>query len=358
MRRALPVAGLLMLVTWMARASTVPVPPADSGSGKPTAIALLEHAVAAAHNTNYTGTLVYRSEGVMEVLRVTHRAKGGQQDEHIITLTGTPRELLRIGNQLTCFLPRGRRVDLHDVPIKNFFAHLHGPALDRLREWYDFQSIAADRVAGRDCLGVAVDPRDAYRYGYRIWMDQATGVPLRVALVDGEARVLEQVMYTQIEFPATIPDSAFVPTLKDAEGYRTVQRNIAARPPGDAPAPVDADLAKGAWTFTSMPPGFSVTLRDRRHMPDHIGIVDHVMVSDGLSAVSVFTSRAEATGAGLEGLSHIGAIHAYGRILDGYHVTVVGEAPGRTVKMIGDALQPQGQADVGEHPALAATAAH
>ncbi|TAM11250.1 MAG: hypothetical protein EPN72_04025 [Nevskiaceae bacterium] len=349
-----PVAGVLMLATWGVRAS----PAAAPQGANPSAVALLERAVAASRNTSYAGTLVYRSEGVMEVLRVTHRVRNGQQDEHIITLTGTPRELLRIGNQLTCFFPRGRRVDLHNVPIKNLFAHLRGPALERLREWYGFQSIAADRVAGRNCLGVAVDPRDGYRYGYRVWVDQATGVPLRVALVDGSARVLEQVMYTQIEFPTSIPDSAFVPTLKDAEGYRAVRQKISAPLDDATPPRLANDAAGGAWTFAAMPPGFTVTLQDQRHMPDRIGVVNHLMVSDGLSSVSVFAAQAEPAGAGLKGLSHIGAVHAYGRFLDGYHVTVVGEAPGRTVKMIGDALELQGQANAGPPPALATTAAH
>ena len=36
----------------------------------------------------------------------------------------------------------------------------------------------------------------------------------------------------------------------------------------------------------------------------------------------------------LEGLSRMGAVHAFGVAGDGYHVTAVGEVPGATVERI------------------------
>lgn len=347
-------AGALVLATCSARAAPAQSPVADANNfDDAAAVALLERAATAARTTNFEGTLLYRSGNMMEVLHVTHRFKNGEQSEHVVTLTGAPRELLRVGNKLTCILPRDHRLSLRQPPVKNFLAHLQGPALARLAEWYRFVSIDADRVAGRECMGVEVNPKDDYRYGYRMWMDKITGVPLRVALVGADARVLEQVMYTQIAFPGEIPDSAFQPEFKPVEGYHVVQQTLASTDAGAPQAVTQRD--SDAWRLSVVPPGFAVTLRDQRHMPDQLGVVDHLMVSDGLSSVSVFAARADAGQPGLVGLSHVGAVHAYGRLLDGYHITVVGEAPARTVKMIGDALEPAVQGAT--QPALAGSLA-
>jgi sigma-E factor negative regulatory protein RseB len=40
----------------------------------------------------------------------------------------------------------------------------------------------------------------------------------------------------------------------------------------------------------------------------------------------------------MEGPTRVGALHAFGRTLDGHHVMVVGEVPSKTIAMIGDSL--------------------
>jgi sigma-E factor negative regulatory protein RseB len=39
------------------------------------------------------------------------------------------------------------------------------------------------------------------------------------------------------------------------------------------------------------------------------------------------------------GLTHMGAVHAFGKIVEGHQVTVVGEAPALTVDMIGESVR-------------------
>ncbi|MDN5872812.1 MAG: MucB/RseB C-terminal domain-containing protein [Sinobacteraceae bacterium] len=316
---------------------------------------LLAGAASAAEKTNFEGVMVYRSGGATEVLHVTHRFKDGEQSEHLVTLTGTPRELIRVGNRLTCILPRGHRLDLHRPSNKNLLASLRGPGLARVGQWYRFSSLEAARVAGRKCLGVAVEPKDQYRYGYRIWLDAATKLPLRVVLMGRGAQVLEQVMFTQVAFPATIPDSAFAPRFRQDGGYRVVHQEL-----GTDPAPggvVTTQPADDLWRFSALPPGFRVSVRDQRPLPGKHGHVDHLMLTDGLSTVSVFSTQIETGQPQFVGLLRIGATHAYGRSLDGYHVTVVGEAPSRTIRMIGEAITPAAAASVSPSPTLAPSGA-
>ena len=52
--------------------------------------------------------------------------------------------------------------------------------------------------------------------------------------------------------------------------------------------------------------------------------MEHWVYSDGLASVSIFIETADANRA-LDGTSSIGAVNAYGRRIDNYQVTVVGE---------------------------------
>ena len=53
-----------------------------------------------------------------------------------------------------------------------------------------------------------------------------------------------------------------------------------------------------------------------------------------------------------QGASQIGALHAYGRVVGQVHITVVGEAPSETVRLIGDNVQPAPSAPVPPPPVV------
>jgi len=69
-------------------------------------------------------------------------------------------------------------------------------------------------------------------------------------------------------------------------------------------------------------------------------MVEHLVYSDGLAAVSVFIEKTDRpAGVGSKGPSRMGAIHAYSKVMDGEQVTVVGEVPESTVAMIGESVK-------------------
>ena len=70
-----------------------------------------------------------------------------------------------------------------------------------------------------------------------------------------------------------------------------------------------------------------------RRMP-----VEHQVFSDGLASVSVFIEKLGSVEDRLEGTSSMGAMSAYGRVMDDYQVTVVGEVPLATVRGIGESV--------------------
>ena len=291
---------------------------------------LLLKAADAARTANYRGVVIYRAGGAIESLRLVHGFADGVERERLTALTGEPREIIRHDSKIICLLPKERRLDLKRPALKGLLTQVSPETLRELSAWYELRELGVARVAGRQCRGVELAPRDDFRYGFEIWSDEEEGVPLKVRLVSRDRRVLEEVMFTEVEFPDSLPPQAFEPAL-DARQFRTVSRQ--------EPTPSDkADLSDFPLRVDGLPAGFRVTLRDRRPAKDGRGVVEHVLVSDGLSAVSIFAARNVPAGKAFTGLSNMGAVHAYGRSFGGFHVTVVGETPPEAVRTIGEGL--------------------
>src|SRR5699024_6298364 len=78
-------------------------------------------------------------------------------------------------------------------------------------------------------------------------IDRETHLPLKLNLMDGK-QVLQQIMFTQVQYPDAIPDQAFKPTY-DISDYRVIDHK-------PATADGDAAIMQVRWHAKSLPPGF------------------------------------------------------------------------------------------------------
>ncbi len=296
--------------------------------------ALLVKSAEASRTSNYQGVVIYRGDDRFEVLRVQHRFKDNSERERLVSLTGEPRQLLRIDNRLICILPKGKTMSAERPSLKGFLEQLTVERVRELKQWYDFRDEGQGRIAGRPCNGVTIAPRDGYRYGYEVWTDQETRLPLKVSLTGTRGEVLEQLMFTEVTFPDSIPDEAFS-TEVDVRKFNLITRNL---PKLDA-MPVLTEHEEPQIKLDKLPPGFRVISHDDHMLADGSGQVEHVMLSDGLSSVSVFSEVKQQEEKGFSGVSHIGPVQAYGRTVGSFHVTIVGEVPALAIRLIGDGLR-------------------
>lgn len=295
--------------------------------------ALLVKSAEASRTSNYQGVVIYRGDDRFEVLRVQHRYKDDSERERMVSLTGEPRQLVRIDNRMIAILPKGRTMSVERPSPKGFLSQLTGERVEALKQYYDFRDEGQGRIAGRPCRGVSVAPRDGYRYGYEVWTDEESLLPLKISLIGPRSEVLEQVMYTEVSFPDSIPDSAFE-TEVDVSKFNLFARNL---PKLDTPPA--SDHGEPQVRFDKLPPGFKVVVHDDRPMADGNGHVEHLLLSDGLSAVSVFSAVQQHEEKAFSGVSHMGAVQAYGRTVGSFHITIVGEVPAQTIRLIGDSLR-------------------
>ncbi len=280
----------------------------------------------AARTSNYQGVVVYRAAQVLETMRVTHRYQNGEEREHMMSLSGEPREILRRNHQMSVVYPKTRTVSVEADAPQGLFPIMSQDTVDALINNYSVRAINRDRVAGRVCRNLSIRPRDAYRYGYEMCVDEERRIALRTSLIDTEDRILEQTLFSEISFPAQIADAALASNT-DTRGFENL-----------APTPQPQIAQATAWKLPPLPPGFRLKLRDVRAFPGAPGMVEHLLLTDGLSMVSVYSTAAQVQQPGLQGLSNAGGVNAFGRVVGPFHVTVVGEVPQATVKMIGEGL--------------------
>lgn len=300
------------------------LPGARAGDSDMEAQRLLARVSAAANNLNYDGTFVYRNGDWMESMRIIHRAgESGDSRSRLMSLSGEPREVIREANRVTCILPDEGAVRVsRSKPRAVTGSSVFNPS-GEFSNHYSLNLAGGERVAMRETRLVTVMPRDEYRYGYRLFVDDETGFLLKSELVDRGGRPLEQIVYTSLELPGSIPDELLEPGVSGEDFTWYIS---------DAPK---SDARESGWKVAWLPPGFR--MRDHALDPSGIGRMplEHLVYTDGLASVSVFIEHLDAAGERLEGMSRMGAVNAYGTMIDSFQVTVVGEVPESTVERIG-----------------------
>jgi sigma-E factor negative regulatory protein RseB len=282
----------------------------------------LNRAAAAAKQLNYSGVYVYHHGEHVEVLRVLHRTDATGEQEKVEVLDGTPRQFLRINNDVYCHLPDGKHVRLERNASRRFFPALLPAQPARLLEYYDARLGGTERVAGRPCQVVTLEPRDGYRYAFNLWLDKQSGLPLKSRIVNENGGVVSMYVFSEIQV-GKLPDAQLF--RNDLAGKRIQQASL--------------DKPMGASWHVMPPPGYEKMQEAMRSLPGKQGPATHLVFSDGLSVLSMFVEPANPQMQGLQGLSAEGAIGIYARKVDGYNVTTLGEVPSTALIETGNSVR-------------------
>jgi sigma-E factor negative regulatory protein RseB len=272
---------------------------------------------------NYEGVFVHEHGGDTETLRVIHRVGSDGVSERLLSMDGSGREFIRRGSQLTCYLPDKRTVLVEKSGDTGLLlASL--PRLDATSAGeYEISEMSRTRTSGRPVRVIAIAPVDEMRYGYRVWIDEASGMPLKTQLRSRSGEVLEQLVFTDLRLPTHIADSELQPAV-DTRGYTFVHQDTDSS---------DASTLAVSWQAATLPPGFRLTTSARQVLPS--GPVEHLVFTDGMAAVSVFVEIGRtAASAAHDDAASMGTSSAYSTVVQGFRVTAVGEVPPDTVRAI------------------------
>ena len=278
----------------------------------------LDEMSAALQTLDYDGTFVYLHGDKLETMRIVHQLKEGGEKERLVSLTGSPREVLRDDRIVTCIMPDNKSVMIGMSRPRQPFPKVPKD-LDTLSRYYHLEDAGEDRMTGYVTRVIKIKPKDGLRYGYRFWIDTNTRMLIKFDLTGPKGRAIEQVMFTSLDIGKGIPAEALKPSLS-GDGYTWHRQENARRKPQqntDAPG----------WKVDSLPAGFTMVNFQNRRIRKDGASAEHMVFSDGLATVSVYVEKLAEGKTPVTGLSSMGAMNAYRAEVDGYQVTVIGEVP-------------------------------
>lgn len=277
---------------------------------------------------SYKGRFVYLQNNQLESMSILHVNDRQGVRERLISLNGEAREILRDNDNLTCVWPSSRQVVV-DQSNKSSPSPIWIPEnVKHLARFYEFSLSGNDRVADHPAVIVSIKPRDNYRYGMKVWVDENNGLLLQSLLLDEWGKIKEQVMFTKLALMHYDDQSSFSVIPKIDSGYALIRSHY-----GAESAQLESDTK---WQIQSMPVGFWIESSFRKKLPESNDYTQQMILTDGMASVSVFIEPTSANS--LTGETSMGAVNAYGTRFNEYTVTAIGEVPAITVRQLAESM--------------------
>ncbi|MES2933836.1 MAG: MucB/RseB C-terminal domain-containing protein [Pseudomonadota bacterium] len=298
--------------------------------------ALLKKIQTAAQQLNYSGTFVYQQASRMRTSRITHLKDGRNEIAKLEILDGKPREYIRINEEITCYLPEIKTIQIEKRESLDVFPAILAIGHEQLAEQYSIRKDSGGRVAGFECDGVTLEPRDNLRYGYRLWADKSTGLLLKAQTLNERNEVVEQIAFTQLSI-GDIDRIRAKPSFGNISGWHVENA-------------MTSQISSSGWTVQWVPPGFKKIRELRRVVSDASNKaaasskhedthreINQIVFSDGLAAISVFIEPNSANHT--DGSSQQGAMNITGKRQGDYWLTIVGEVPAVAIKKVAGSIE-------------------
>ncbi len=293
--------------------------------------ALINKMLNNAQHINYQGTFVFMNNGQLHSMRIVHGVVDGKVKERLTSLSGEPREVVRDNETVTCVWPQRGLVTVDPSSANHGIPTIVPRELESLTQSYRVKPGPLSRIADHDCRVLAIEPIDQFRYGYELCIEPVSGMLLRSKMLHPRGHLLEEVMFTHVKYLDSVDHINFHPE-NDIDHF-TWRRSE-----NEDEYHSSASHKQNSWRVSKLPPGFSVSKISQRLMSTSDEPVQHMVVSDGVASVSVFIVKPRKPRQFYEGLSQRGSINAFSRGFDDHQITVLGEVPNETVKMIGTSI--------------------
>jgi len=239
--------------------------------------------------------------------------------EILALLNGPRRDILRVNNTVSYIEPEYTPYSISSEQISGPIPTVFGRDISVLESNYHFVSVGKNRVLGRAAQLIRIVPKDAHRFGYWLWLDQQSGLLLKLAVITRKGKLLEQIQFTHLEITDTI-----------SENLKQLQATELPKIIDIAAAQENTDLA---WQVNWLPNGFEPVKSDRHRINSNKQAVEFMLFNDGLVDVSVYVNPSKEKQRSIEYVSD-GATLVLNQVINNIEVSVVGKIPLETAKKI------------------------
>lgn len=285
----------------------------------------------ASRQRSYTGTLVVSAGAAMSASKIWHVCDGQQQVERIDSLTGAPRTTIRRNNEVITFAPESKIATVEKRESLGLFPDMGRTPSNQIPQFYSAREVGVQRVAGHLADTVEILPRDEWRFGYRIWSEQQSGLVVKIQTLGEQGAVLEQVAFTELQLDAPVSMDKLKQAMKDTRGYEVIK-----------PALKKTTAEAQGWRLKEAIPGFQSMSCHTREAGQGLAPGQAPMqwvFSDGLASVSLFVEPFDEQRHRQEKPAAVGATHSVGRRVGDHWVTAMGEVPLATLKRFIQAIE-------------------
>ncbi len=245
--------------------------------------------------------------------------KNNVELEILALLNGPRRDILRINNTVSYIEPEYAPYSISSDQISGPIPTVFGQDISVLESNYHFVSVGKNRVLGRAAQLIRIVPKDSHRFGYWLWLDQESGLLLKLAVITRKGSLLEQIQFTHLEITDTISENlkqlqaTELPKIIDV----TAQQN-------------KTDLA---WQVNWLPNGFEPVKSDRHRINISKQAVEFMLFNDGLVDISVYVNPSKEKQRAIE-FANDGATLVMSQVVNNIEISVVGKIPLETAKKI------------------------
>lgn len=310
---------------------TVLAQPAPAPTGSRSVSEWLSRMHEASRQRSYTGTLVVSAGAAMSASKIWHVCDGQQQVERIDSLTGAPRTTIRRNNEVITFAPESKTATVEKRESLGLFPDMGRTPSNQIPQFYSAREVGVQRVAGHLADTVEILPRDEWRFGYRIWSEQQSGLVVKIQTLGEQGAVLEQVAFTELQLDAPVSMDKLKQAMKDTRGYEVIK-----------PALKKTTAEAQGWRLKEAIPGFQSMSCHTREAGQGLAPGQAPMqwvFSDGLASVSLFVEPFDEQRHRQEKPAAVGATHSVGRRVGDHWVTAMGEVPVATLKRFIQAIE-------------------
>lgn len=291
-----------------------------------TAEAWLNKLSAAVKSLNYSISLVVLKPGVDSQPYLWRHGidENGVELEQLNLLNGPGREVVRIGNKVSYFEPNVPPYSLRSSTINGPFPTelLYYP--EKLFDSYEFVLVGRSRVSGRSAQQIRVISKDKSRFGLNLWLDQESGLILKMNMVNLEGQLLEQIQVTGI-YVSEKPDPFFSRIEQAVLPDILELRSQEDKPP--------------RWIVNNLPVGMKIVKQDIHRLPMTGDLIDYILLSDGLVDVSIYIQPLSSENASQDLIGRHESNTILTRQIGDVSVTVVGKVPAITADGILKSIQ-------------------
>ena len=283
---------------------------------------LLTDMAQAMSTLNYQGKIALFRNGKLDTLQFYHAVHDGVEQERLVSLNSPLRESIRTAEQVKCHFLDTKKVIVDHRPSRRSFLMDMPNNLESAEKYYSFQLVGNETIAALSARVVVLKPLDNFRYTRKIWLSKDSALPLKFEIIGDKGAILEQLVFTELQVTNSLPFAEIQVDQQSSVQHIHQLETL--------------DFDRSLFELKKIPPGFQKVYYTRRSLHHSSKPVDHLLLSDGFSSISVYLEK---TATKIKPVHQAaGAVNSYKRMLNDYQLTLMGEVPGRTLQYIADGI--------------------